>query len=262
VIQSGIEWTNDTWNPWQGCVKVSPGCKYCYMYRDKKRYGQNPKIVVRSKSPTFNAPLRTLKGPLVFTCSWSDFFIDTADPWRNDAWNIIKQTPHLTYQILTKRSERIANNLPLDWGNGWSNVWLGVSVETNAQRWRMDILRDIPARIRFVSAEPLLEAVELDLKGFDWVISGGESGVGRRWRPAKIEWLLNIRDQCIKAGVPFFHKQHGGNKKVDNAWGGRMLDGRTWDEMPVIPSKKQLTKPIQPTSQPWLFFKKGCLIEP
>lgn len=254
MIQSAIEWTNDTWNPWQGCVKVSPGCKYCYMYRDKKRYGQNPMAVVRSKPPTFNAPLTKLKGPLVFTCSWSDFFIDVADTWRNDAWDIIRQTPHLTYQILTKRPERIVENLPSDWGNGWPNVWLGVSVETNEQRGRMDILRQIPSAIRFVSAEPLLESVDLDLRNFSWVISGGESGVGEKWRSAKIEWFLNIRDQCLKADVPFFHKQHGGNKKFDKAWGGRILDGRTWDEMPTYRVlTKPANKPVAADPLSWVF---------
>ena len=234
MIQSAIEWTNDTWNPWQGCVKISAGCKYCYMYRDKKRYGQNPRLVIRSKPATFNAPLTKLKGPLVFTCSWSDFFIDIADPWRVEAWNIIRQTPHLTYQILTKRPERIANNLPPDWnnGNGWENVWLGVSVEKNELNRRCDILGNIPAAVRFVSAEPLLEAVALNLTGIDWVISGGESGVGKKWRPAQSGWFLDIRDQCRAAQVPFFHKQHGGNWKNTGVWGGRLLDGRTWDEMP------------------------------
>ena len=252
MIQSGIEWTNDTWNPWQGCLKVSPGCKYCYMYRDKKRYGQNPKAVVRSKAPTFYAPLTKLRGPLVFTCSWSDFFIAEADSWRSDAWDVIRQTPHLTYQILTKRPERITDNLPFDWGNGWSNVWLGVSVENNEQRWRMDILRNIPATIRFVSAEPLLEAVELDLESFGWVISGGESGIGDKWRPAEIEWFLNIRNQCIAANVPFFHKQHGGNKRIDGAWGGRDLEGQTWDEIPECFSTTPLiTESVITNPMPW-----------
>jgi len=233
TIQSAIEWTNDTWNPWQGCLKVSPGCKYCYMYRDKKRYGQDPYAVVRSKPPTFNAPLNKLEGPLVFTCSWSDFFIDVADEWRDDAWDIIRKTPHLTYQILTKRPERIADHLPNDWGSGWDNVWLGVSVETNTQMWRIEVLRSIPAAVRFISAEPLLETITLDLDGYSWVISGGESGIGDNWRPAELSWFRDIRDQCQVAGVPFFHKQHGGNRKINKAWGGRKLDGRTWDEMPL-----------------------------
>src|SRR3990167_3278580 len=148
VIQSKIEWTNDTWNPWHGCTKVSEGCKNCYMYRDKKRYGQDGSKIVRASNKIFVLP-RLLKGPLVFTCSWSDFFIKDADSWRVEAWEIIKYTPNLTYQILTKRPERIKYNLPPDWP--YKNVWLGVSVENNLHRDRMDILRDIPAKVRFVS---------------------------------------------------------------------------------------------------------------
>lgn len=112
---SGIEWTDHTWNPWQGCLKVSPGCKQCYMYRDKKRYGQDPMVVVRSKPGTFRKPLQWKQPAKVFTCSWSDFFIEQADNWIDDAWNIIRQTPHLTYQILTKRPENIKDRLPEDW---------------------------------------------------------------------------------------------------------------------------------------------------
>src|SRR3990167_11527130 len=102
-----INWTEATWNPWHGCIKVSPGCKNCYMYREKNRYGQDPAVVVRSKPATFNAPLKWKEPARVFTCSWSDFFIKQADPWRDEAWDIIYQTPHLTYLILTKRPERI-----------------------------------------------------------------------------------------------------------------------------------------------------------
>jgi len=200
------------------------------MYRDKRRYGQNPTIVVRSKPATFNAPLKKLKGPLVFTCSWSDFFIAQADPWRGEAWDIIRQTPHLTYQILTKRPERIVSHLPADWGNGWPNVWLGVSVEDNEQILRMDTLRHIPAALRFVSAEPLLEMVRLNLDGFGWVISGGESGPD--YRPANTSWFLHLASQCQKANVSFFHKQHGGSKKLGSTWGGRLLNGQIWDEIP------------------------------
>jgi Protein of unknown function (DUF5131) len=126
-----IEWTNASWNPWQGCRKVSPGCKYCYMYRAKERYGQDPTVVRRSKT-TFTAPL-TWTPPRVpwrvFTCSWSDFVIEEADAWRDEAWDVIRRTPHLTYQVLTKRPERLAGRLP--WTTDpWPHVWLGVSVET------------------------------------------------------------------------------------------------------------------------------------
>lgn len=243
---SAIEWTNNTWNPWQGCVKVSQGCKNCYMYRDKKRYRQDPTTVVRSSRATFNKPLTWKEPALVFTCSWSDFFIEEADGWRDDAWKIIRQTPHLTYQILTKRPENIIDRLPIDWGNGWGNgwpnVWLGVSVEM--QRYadeRIPILVSIPATVKFLSCEPLLGAIDLQLAGFnygrdshheyiDWVIAGGESGPN--YRPADLEWFRSIRDQCQSANIPFFFKQIGGSSRIDGVWGGRELDGRTWSEMP------------------------------
>jgi protein gp37 len=231
-----IQWTNDTWNPWQGCIKVSPGCKYCYMYRDKQRYGHNPSVVVRSSDATFNAPLNKLKGPLVFTCSWSDFFIEQADPWREAAWQIIRATPHLTYQILTKRPENIPTRLPADWEDGYQNVWLGVSVETRKQLWRVYDLFDIPASVRFVSAEPLLDFIDftipLEMGAIDWMITGGESGIGKDWRKAHNDSFRQIRDDCRIFNVPFFHKQNGGNQKIDGAWGGRHIDGKTWNEFP------------------------------
>src|SRR4051794_20471332 len=123
---SAIEWTDATYNPWRGCDKVSPGCAHCYMFREQRRYGRDPSVVVRAKDPTFYAPLRWQEPALVFTCSWSDWFHEAADSWREDAWDVLRQTPHLTYQILTKRPERITELLPEDWGDGWSNVWLGV----------------------------------------------------------------------------------------------------------------------------------------
>src|SRR5215472_9745754 len=124
---TGIEWTDATWNPWMGCRKVSPACAHCYMFSDQRRYGHDPGVIRRSKT-TFDAPLRwPTEEKLVFTCSWSDWFIEDADEWRPEAWEVIRQTPHLTYQILTKRPELIADRLPADWGRGWPNVWLGVS---------------------------------------------------------------------------------------------------------------------------------------
>lgn len=230
---SNIQWTDDTWSPWQGCRKVSSGCKKCYMYRDKRRYGQDPTTVVRSKPATFNAPLTKLVGPLVFVCSWSDFFIEEADPWRDEAWDIIRQTPHLTYQILTKRAEGIRHCLPEDWGDdGWPNVWLGVSVETEDYLWRIIPLEDIPAVVKFVSYEPALEYVDFTTFSptLDWVISGGESGPNPR--RANLDWFRQVRDDCKKNNIAYFHKQHGGHYKVDGAWGGRELDGVIWDEFP------------------------------
>jgi protein gp37 len=240
-----IGWTGHTQNFWQGCHKVSPGCKYCYMFRDKIRYGKDPNIVVRSKDATFYAPLKWKEPALV---SWSDFFIEEADPWRADAWDVIRRTPHLTYQVLTKRPERVLDHLPADWGEyGWDNVWLGVSVESQKYaEIRIPQLIEIPARIKFLSCEPLLGPLDLtDLvyehpgpswsgpnKLVDWIITGGESGPKDKIRPAELEWFRSIRDQCQEAGINFFHKQHGGSTKLAGVWGGRELDGRTWEDIP------------------------------
>lgn len=214
-VNSSIQWTDATWNPWHGCKKVSPGCKYCYMYRDKERYGQDPTTVLRSKT-NFNAPLKWNEGRLVFTCSWSDWFIEDADAWRNEAWDIIKQTPQHTYQILTKRPERIAEHLPADWGNGYSNVWLGVSVESQDQVWRISQLENVPAVLRFISFEPLIGPI-LDLfvsQQIGWIIIGGESGNETgvyKYRPCDPDWIEMIIDDYKKFSpdTKIFVKQLG-----------------------------------------------------
>ncbi len=222
---SGIEWTEATWNPWHGCKRVSPGCAHCYMYREKRRYGQEPSAVVRSRT-TFDSPLRWREPRLIFTCSWSDFFIGEADGWRQEAWDVIRATPQHRYQILTKRPDQIASRLPGDWP--LENVWLGVSVENPRFYWRIASLRQVQCRLRFLSLEPLLAPMpSLPLEGISWVIVGGESGPG--CRPMRADWVRDIRQRCIAAGVPFFFKQWGGPRKD---LGGRMLDGRTWGEMP------------------------------
>lgn len=259
---SKIEWTDHTWNPWYGCHKVSQGCKNCYMYRDMARTPFNPNVVTRAKPATFNKPLSWKEPAMVFTCSWSDFWVEEADEWRAEALQIIAQTPHLTYQILTKRPERI-----LDWLDNacWpisgcpigidglpDNIWLGVSVENQeASHARIWHLCQVPAKIRFVSAEPLLGLLDLgfdafvaDDRGFpteqkvsnyiNWVITGGESGAQNKIRKAQIEWFRFIRNQCQEAGIAYFHKQNGGSSKINGAWGGRELDGKTWDELPLI----------------------------
>ncbi len=228
---SGIEWTHATWNPWHGCIKVSPGCKNCYMYRDKRRFGQNPQQIVRSKT-TFFDPLSWARPSRIFTCSWSDWFLEEADEWREEAWDVIRSTPHHTYQILTKRPDRILNCLPGDWNIGWENVWLGVSIENQEYLFRKQKLVDVPCKVRFISAEPLIGAIDLgSLSLIDWVITGGESGPSAR--EMDVDWARSIRDQCLVADVPFFHKQNGGVSKSDGAWGGRLLDGRTWNQFPV-----------------------------
>lgn len=213
---TGIQWTQRTWNPWQGCQKVSDGCLNCYMFRDKIRFGQNPEEVVRSKPPTFNAPLRWQREAekagrveLVFVASWADFFSHEADPWRAEAWEIIRRCPNLVFQVLTKRHARIAGRLPHDWGDGYPNVWLGVSAEDHD--WflrRVSALTDVPAALRFVSYEPALGPLgNVSLKGIDWLIVGGESG--RDARSFYVEWARDVvalgrRDRC-----PIFVKQFG-----------------------------------------------------
>ena len=206
--ESAIEWTGGTWNPWHGCTKVSAGCKGCYMYVAKRRYGQDPTVVVRSKTK-FDEPLRWRESRMIFTCSWSDWFHATADAWRNEAWGVIRATPQHTYQILTKRPERVLDHLPPDWGRGWPNVWLGVSIEDTNVIHRVAILQRAPAEVRFLSIEPLIGSVgRLNLGGIGWVIVGGESGPGHR--PCRPEWVRSVRDQCTEAGVSFFFKQWGG----------------------------------------------------
>jgi protein gp37 len=213
--KTNIGWTERTWNPWYGCHKVSPGCKNCYMFRELLAYGGEPNMVKQSKTK-FNDPLRwqrrldgTGKAQMVFTCSWSDWFIEEADPWRGEAWAIIRRCPNLTFQVLTKRPERILAHLPADWGGSYPNVWLGVSIENNDHAWRADYLRQAPAVVRFVSYEPALGPLgALALDGLHWVIYGGESGPG--FRPENKQWARDMRDRCRAAGVTFFHKQSAG----------------------------------------------------
>ncbi len=227
-----IEWTEATWNPWHGCKKVSPGCAHCYMFRDKKRFGQDPTRVVRSSDATFQAPRRWRESRRIFTCSWSDFFIADADPWRDEAWEIIQATQQHTYQILTKRPERVLEHLP--WHRDpWPNVWLIISAEDQRhfeRRWQ--IASQILAAVRGISVEPLLAPIDLKdalrSEVLSWVIVGGESGPGARMMNPT--WVRSLRDQCLEAGVHFFFKQWGGVFKNRN---GRILDGRTWDQMPV-----------------------------
>lgn len=259
---TAIEWTDHTWNPWQGCTKVSEGCRNCYMFRDKRRYGQDPRQVVRSRPATFDAPIarygaRSTKGEpgtfkwapgsRVFTCSWSDFFHPDADAWRADAWALIRQRPDLIFQVLTKRPDRVLEHLPEDWGAGYRNVWLGTSVEDERTAGRVAILQGIPAALRFLSMEPLLGPVDLlyaafngsdsfgDLPGIHWVIVGGESGPdARRMAP---EWARDLRDQCDRARVPFHFKQWGAfgpsGDRIGKVKAGRTLDGRTHNGRPV-----------------------------
>lgn len=212
---TGIQWTDKTWNPWHGCVKVSAGCKFCYMFREKEQYGQNGSKVLRSKTK-FKEPMKWKEPALVFTCSWSDWFIEDADEWRGEAWEIIKATPHLTYQILTKRPERILKCLPPDWGDGYPNVWLGVSVENQEAVHRIGELERVPAKMKFISFEPLIGMIRDSFVSgeIDWIIIGGESGNDHghwRYRPCQTFWIGYIIDS-YRYGHPetkIFVKQMG-----------------------------------------------------
>lgn len=192
------------------------------MYRDKKRYGHDPATVVRSKPGTFNAPLHWKERARVFVCSWSDFFIEDADSWRDEAWDIIRRTQHLDYLILTKRPENIMRRLPMDWPI-W-NVWLGVTAENQEQAdKRLPILLSIPATLHFVSVEPMIGDINLRLgfrgTGVDWVICGGESGPDARVMDQG--WALDLKKQCAVAGVPFFMKQMSRKAPIPDFLQGR-----------------------------------------
>jgi protein gp37 len=234
---SAIEWTDATWNPWMGCERVSPGCAHCYMYREQRQYGHDPEALRRSKTKFFE-PLRWTEARLVFTCSWSDWFHPAADPWRDEAWEVVRQTPHLTYQILTKRPELIAERLPGDWDDGWENVWLGVSIENSRFTWRADALREVPAAVRFISAEPLLGSLfetsgrrsRLDLEGIDWLIVGGESGPGSR--RLDLTWAHELVNACDDVSTAFFMKQLG--SVLARSLGSRDRKG---GDMSVFPSE-------------------------
>jgi len=233
---SVIGWTNDTWNPWIGCRKVSLGCLNCYMFRERKRFGEEGTDIRRTKDATFLAPLKADLGRIIFTCSYSDFFLEEADAWRDDAWDVIRKSKGV-FLILTKRPERINECLPPDWGDAWDNVWFGVSAEDQrSAEKRMPYLTDIVCVNRFVSAEPLLGRLNLRAwmsEGFiDWLIVGGESGPLAR--EMKRDWVYKLRDDCHLFDIPFYFKQWGGYKKIDGVWGGLEIDGIKWEEFPVF----------------------------
>lgn len=241
AIKTGIQWCDSTWNPWQGCHKVSTGCKNCYMYRDMVSYGKNPNLVFRSSPQTFNMPLAWQRkgelhsGARIFVCSWSDFFVQEADYWRDEAWDIIKKCSEFNFLIPTKRIERASLFLPEDWGDGYKNVWLGVSAENQEMyNKRVPVLASIPAHIRWVSAEPLIDSIDPtqipESKNMDWFVSGGESGNSPR--PANIQWYRILRGFCEVNKILYFHKQNGGSKKIDGGWGGRTYDNHLYEQFP------------------------------
>ena len=235
AVNSAIEWTEATWNPVTGCTKISLGCQNCYAERMAHRLqamGQSNYAMgfkVRTHENALSLPLTWKKSRTIFVNSMSDLFHEKVPAaFISKVFRVMSEAPQHTFQCLTKRSEnmrRLSRSLP------WpENVWMGVTVEDSDYLKRMDDLRDTPARIKFVSFEPLLGPIlDIDLTGIDWVIVGGESGP--KARPMSPSWVKGIRDQCLAAGMPFFFKQWGGlNKKK----AGRVLDGRTWDAMPLV----------------------------
>lgn len=241
--RSAIEWTEATWNPTTGCDRVSSGCDNCYALALAKRLKamgaakyQNDGDP-RTSGPGFDVTLHPdaldvpygWKSPrVVFVNSMSDLFHARVPlDFVRQVFQVMADTPQHTYQVLTKRARRLRQVAPrLEWP---SNLWVGVSVETEAELPRVDDLRQVPAAVRFLSCEPLLGPLPgLDLDGVDWVIAGGESGPAHR--PLDESWVTGIRDTCLDAGVAFFFKQWGG--RTPKA-GGRLLNGRTWDQMPI-----------------------------
>jgi protein gp37 len=230
---SQIEWTDATWNPVTGCSKISPGCKFCYAERLANRLRAMGQSNYRNGfEPTLQPhmlehPLHWRKPRRVFVNSMSDLFhADVPAEYIHRVFEVMHRGNWHQYQLLTKRSERL---LELDPTLNWQpHVWMGVSVENEDYLDRVDHLRRTKAHVKFLSIEPLLGPLRrLSLRGIDWVIVGGESGPGAR--PPNSEWVREVRDRCLRAGVPFFFKQWGG---VFKARTGRILDGRTWDQMP------------------------------
>jgi len=228
---SGIEWTEATWNPTSGCTKVSPGCDRCYAERITQRFPRTfPNGFNLTLRPdSLDVPLRWKRPRTIFVNSMSDLFhVGVSEEYLQLVFDVMRRTPRHTYQILTKRAERLARLAGrIQWPG---NVWIGVSVESSGFTWRIDYLRSVPAALRFVSAEPLLSALpSLDLRGIDWLIAGGESQSG--CRIAALDWFRDLRDQCESANVAFFLKQLGGHpckRGGDDA----VLDGRRWTEVP------------------------------
>ncbi len=259
--ETGIIWTEKTWNPMSGCEKITEGCKFCYALtlaeskRGTPAFPNGFDLTIREHK--LREPFRLQDPTLIFANSMSDLFWDKVpDTYRHRIVDVIEQTPQHEYQVLTKRPEALLKfsrerKLP-------PNFWAGVTVESGRLLERLDILRQVDAEVRYVSAEPLLSSFgDPDLSGIHWVITGGESGSHlydaavcerrglvmydrslKKWvlRDDRVQWVRDIRDACIAQGVKFFHKQWGGNYPEAS---GRILDGRTWNEIPRLPGQRR-----------------------
>ena len=239
--RSSIEWTEATWNPVTGCTQISPGCAHCYAKTFAERFRGVPGhpyengFDLQLRPERLDQPLRWKKPRTIFMNSMSDLFHpQVPDEYVQAVFDVMQRADHHRFQVLTKRAERLADMAPtLPWPR---NVWMGVSVENQRFRSRVDDLRHVPAAMRFLSCEPLLGPLELNLTGIDWVIVGGESGPGAR--PMRPEWALSVRDQCGEADVPFFFKQWGAHdeqgRRVGKKQAGNSLAGEDWQQMPEV----------------------------
>ena len=237
MAQSSIEWTEMTWNPTTGCTKVTAGCKFCYaevMSRRLKAMGV-PKyrrgFKITTHEDQLGIPYTWKKSKVVFVNSMSDLFHkDVPLEFIQKVFAVMNDNPQHVFQVLTKRADVLLKyHTQLKWTH---NIWMGVSVEDEGVTERINQLRQTGARVKFLSCEPLIgPLMSLNLTGMDWVIVGGESG--RKPRPMSADWVLDIQDQCEKAGIAFFFKQWGGTNKKKT---GRVLNGRTYDDMPEVDS--------------------------
>jgi protein gp37 len=246
---SSIEWTDATWNPVTGCTKISAGCENCYAYTFAERFRGVPGhpyergFEVQLRPERLELPLSWDHPKRIFVNSMSDLFHEKVpDAFILKVFSTMNRAPHHVFQVLTKRAKRLSDIGPsLTWT---PNIWQGVSVESAAYRWRIDLLRKVPSTVRFLSLEPLIGSVgDLDLRGIHWVIAGGESGP--RARLMEVAWAASIRDQCRTAGVPFFFKQYGtigsnpdprdptAKENGGASKGGALLRGRLWRQFPT-----------------------------
>jgi protein gp37 len=241
ATQSAIEWTESTWNPVSGCSKISAGCLNCYAERmalrlqamGQPRYRNGFELTLHPEA--IDEPYRWKRPRIIFVNSMSDLFHEKIPAeFIEDVFRVMNDNPHHTFQILTKRSERLKELAPiLNWTH---NIWMGVTIENNSYTERAEDLRTVDAYVKFLSLEPLLGPItSLDLCGIDWIIVGGESGPNAR--TMKKKWVLHIKERCEDNNIPFFFKQWGGfNRKKT----GRMLQGKTWDEYPRVADKQML----------------------
>lgn len=233
MAQSSIEWTEMTWNPTTGCTKVSSGCKFCYAEIMSKRLQAmgiekyKDAFKIRVHEDQLSLPYTWKSSKVVFVNSMSDLFHhDIPVDFIKKVFKVMNENPNHVFQVLTKRADRLLElHTELKWTH---NIWMGVSVENELVTNRINFLRKTDAKVKFLSCEPLIGPLtSLNLKKIDWVIVGGESG--HKSRPMDVDWVLNIQEQCAKSNVAFFFKQWGGRNKKAN---GRLLNGRTYDEMP------------------------------